>query len=79
MNDLENPLQIITETAKQTNPEIATKNKWLYPTDEFGKMEKGIVYESITYVYELNKNNTNDLVILTPSEMEEIKELENEK
>ena len=23
-----------------------TKNKWLYPTDEFGKMEEGVVYDA---------------------------------
>lgn len=32
-----------------SNPEMAAKNKWLYPTDEFGKMEEGKVYESKTY------------------------------
>lgn len=26
-------------------PEMPTKNKWLYPTDEFKKMEKGVVYD----------------------------------
>ena len=24
------------------NPEIISKNSWLYPTDEFGKMENGV-------------------------------------
>jgi len=24
-------------------PKIETKNKWLYPTDNFGKLEKGVV------------------------------------
>lgn len=68
--------EIIPEIAKEIKPEMPTKNKWLYPTDEFGKMEKGMVSESITYVYELNENNKNDLVIfsekkLMPSGMEE--------
>lgn len=57
--------QIITDTAKEIKLEMPTKNKWLYPTDEFGKMEKGVVSESITYVYELNENNRSDLVIYT--------------
>jgi putative transcriptional regulator len=26
-----------------------TKNKWLYPADEFGKMEEGVVEDSKTY------------------------------
>mgnify|MGYP003391834951 FL=1 len=26
--------------------EISNKNKWLYPTDEFGKMETGVEFES---------------------------------
>lgn len=51
--------QIITDTGKEINPEIATKNKWLHPTDEFGKMEKGVVYESKTYASEINENNDN--------------------
>ncbi len=29
--------------------EIITPNKWLYPADEFGKMEKGKVYDTQTY------------------------------
>lgn len=42
------------------NHNITTKNKWLYPTDEFGKMEKGIVYESLTYESGVNKNKINN-------------------
>ena len=26
-----------------TSQKTTTKNKWLYPTDSFGKMEKGVV------------------------------------
>ena len=26
--------------------QMKTKNKWLYPTDEFGKMEEGVVYDA---------------------------------
>lgn len=31
------------ETDFKPSPEIPAKNKWLYPTDEFGEMEKGVV------------------------------------
>ena len=31
---------------KVIKPNIYTKNKWLYPMDNFGVMEKGVVYES---------------------------------
>jgi hypothetical protein len=34
---------------KITQPPKHTKNKWLYPTDSFGKLEKGVVYDSETY------------------------------
>ena len=33
-------------TRKLTRTEVKTKNKWLYPEDNFGKMEKGVVYDS---------------------------------
>ncbi|RTZ05709.1 hypothetical protein [Flavobacterium sp. GSP6] len=71
----ENQNQIITDTAIEIKPEMATKNKWLYPADEFGKMEKGVVSESITYVNELNENNRNDLVILTEKKTCETEEV----
>jgi hypothetical protein len=40
-----NQKSIESEDANQKiiEPEILNKNKWLYPTDEFGKMEKGRV------------------------------------
>lgn len=40
-----------------------SKNKWLYPSDEFGQMEKGVVYDSNTYIYE-KFDNKNDFDIL---------------
>ena len=43
---------------KITEPIIPSKNKWLYPTDEFGDMKKGVVYNSTTYEREINENNT---------------------
>ena len=31
------------ESSKEQNkPEMSSKNKWLYPSDEFGKMESGV-------------------------------------
>ena len=33
----------ISKTLKLIKTPIATKNKWLYPEDNFGKMEKGVV------------------------------------
>lgn len=45
---------------KLNKPEIASKNTWLYPTDEFGKMEKGTVYESKTYSHEINSSSKDE-------------------
>jgi hypothetical protein len=30
-------------------PKMQTKNKWLYPTDNFGKLERGVVTDLKTY------------------------------
>ncbi len=35
-----NKIDLITSGDR---PEIGNKNKWLYPADNFGKMEKGVV------------------------------------
>ena len=32
--------------------ESISKNKWLYPSDELGQMEKGVEYDSNTFIYE---------------------------
>lgn len=40
--------KIESEIPKQIKPEMPGKNMWLYPTDEFGQMEKGVVFESKT-------------------------------
>lgn len=37
-----------------------TKNSWLYPTDSFGNLEKGVVMDSRTYYYEI-KTETGEL------------------
>ncbi len=58
--------QIVPDTALEFKPErVATRNSYLYPEDDFGKMEKGVVADSGTYVYELNENKSDgkDLVI----------------
>lgn len=64
--------EIATQTVADANLEIkpeiiAKKNSWLYPPDDCGKLEKGVVADSVTYLYELNENkkDVNDLVILS--------------
>ena len=37
------------EINEPLKPQTQSKNKWLYPTDEFGKMEEGTVSDSKTY------------------------------
>ncbi|WP_396171774.1 DUF6804 family protein [Flavobacterium sp.] len=41
-----------------------TKNKWLYPTDDLGKLEKGVELDSITYLRENPDKNPNDFTII---------------
>ena len=36
-------------------PVLSKKNKWLYPTDEFGKMEKGVVEHKSKETYKKGK------------------------
>ena len=31
-----------SRSQEQNKPEMSSKNKWLYPSDEFGKMESGV-------------------------------------
>lgn len=42
-----------------------TKNSWLYPTDQFGKMETGVANESQNYEREIPSANS-DLDITNP-------------
>ena len=49
---------------KVVPPKMPTKNKWLNPTDSFGKMEKGVVND-----LETGKKETMDHK--KPSEFEE--------
>ena len=41
--------KIKTSNEDLTIPIITSKNKWLYPEDDFGNMTKGKVYNSIRY------------------------------
>jgi hypothetical protein len=47
----------------QNEEKRMSKNKWLYPSNEFGQMEKGVVYDSNTYIYE-KFDKENDFEIL---------------
>ncbi len=53
-----------TENQTAIKPAIPSKNKWLYPTDGFGVMEKGVEFESKTYVNDEIGNDTNDFTII---------------
>ena len=50
---------------EQIEPQEPTKNKWLYPTDEFGKLEKDMVYESKTYQSGIRETEMDSLKIIT--------------
>ena len=53
----EKDLVITTDNIqKQIEYEKPTKNKWLYPTDEYGKIEKDMVYESKVYRSGIKEN-----------------------
>lgn len=49
---------------KETKSEIITKNKWLYPTDNLGKLEKGVEFDSKTYLRDKKDTNSQDFTIL---------------
>ncbi len=53
-NKKENENLMVSDIENQTaiKPTITSKNKWLYPTDEFGILKKGIEFESKTYLYD---------------------------
>lgn len=44
--DLKNNKTVFNKTERITIKHFKTKNKWLYTTDSFGKMEKGVVNNS---------------------------------
>ncbi len=39
----------------EDRPEIGKKNKWLHPTDNFGKMEHGVIYTASKEAYKNGK------------------------
>jgi len=46
-------------------PETSENNKWLFPTDGFGKLEKGRTASNSKDIYEKSrKNNTDDLTTI---------------
>ena len=49
---------IDTTIQKQDASVILSKNKWLHPDDSLGSLEKGVVSESTTYIYENRKDST---------------------
>jgi hypothetical protein len=52
------------QTLSVAKPPIIKKNLWLYPDDEFGKMEKGVVNDTNKIVnssIEIKKDNPEDL------------------
>jgi hypothetical protein len=52
------------ETKSEIKTEIITKNKWLYPTDNLGKLEKGVEFESKTYLRDKKDTNSQVFTIL---------------
>lgn len=52
---------------EQVESEKSTLNKWLYPTDEFGKLEKDMVFESKTYQSGIREAEPNNFKIITIS------------
>jgi hypothetical protein len=63
-NSNENSMTTDTINQTETKSEMTPKNKWFYPRDEFGKMEKGIEFDSKTYLRDKKDNNSNDFTIL---------------
>ena len=57
---------VLNDSGNQTEikSEMTTKNKWLHPTDELGKLEKGVEFESKTYLREKKDTNSQDFNIL---------------
>ena len=53
-----------SENQTETKSEMTTKNKWLHPTDELGILEKGVEYESKTYLREKKDNETTNFTIV---------------
>lgn len=61
-NKITNQKQV--QTLSVEKPPIIKKNSWLYPDDEFGRMEKGVVNDTNKIVnssLEFKKDNPEDL------------------
>lgn len=57
-----NPFIIVQDVSsdnKQFNPETASKNAFLHCDDNFGTMEKGVVLENTTCIYEKRDKSDN--------------------
>ncbi len=65
-NKKANESLMVSDIENQTaiKPTITSKNKWLYPTDGFGILEKGVEFESKTYMYDKKENDNNDFTII---------------
>jgi hypothetical protein len=56
---MEKPLvdQVVSHVENELPTELEvlpiSKNSWLYPSDSFGNLEKGVVLDSRTYHYEI--------------------------
>lgn len=53
-----------SETKSEIKTAMTTKNKWLYPSDNLGKLEKGVEFESKTYLRDKKDTNSQDFTIL---------------
>ena len=53
-NELEEN-QMETEIPDEVTIVPCSKNKWLYPDDPIGILERGVVYESKIYQYDISK------------------------
>lgn len=58
-----NKVENETSNDKILLEENVSKNKWLYSSDKFGQMNRGVEYDSNTYIYE-NLDEDNDFEIL---------------
>jgi len=53
---------------KKAIPAVTSQNKWLHPNDSLVMLEKGVVHEATTYVYEDGKDERIDFEISSKME-----------
>lgn len=53
-----NGVQDISIDEKKINPETPSRNSFLYGAEDFGTMEKGVVINGKTYIYENEKGDS---------------------